>query len=227
MMSGTADSDKRWDCLTRGRKHAEFYDKEKETMSEKIKENDPGTTGEQRALRVALFISRNKDNSDVPGFEQRSRKFLTDKTDDELRERFEEFVYAGVPGEFCRLYVSVNARDNEKVQRGLMHWLVDHPDQDMAHIESRTVAIAAKSECAAERKWMFDFDTDVSLLPEFEADVAACDPNVELEAFATPNGLCVITSRGFDVRKLDLGGKWRDVELKKDDQRCLYWKRRE
>lgn len=185
------------------------------------------TPEEHRPLRVVFFCSRNKDNADVPNFEQRNRKFLSTKSDEELMERFEEFVFSGVPGEFCRFYTSVNARDNAKVSRALMHWLVDHPDQEMDHIESRVVSIAAKSECAAEKKWMFDFDADPALLDEFIADVKACDDKVELEAFPTPNGLCVVASRGFDTRKLDLGGKWKDVGLKKDDQRCVAWKRKE
>lgn len=182
------------------------------------------TENATESLHVVLFCSRNKDNEDVEGFEQRNRKFLTRHTPEELEERFDEFVAAGVPGEMCRFYMSVNARDNEKTCRNLMHWLVDNPDQDMAHIESRTVSIAAKAECQAEKKWMFDFDADPALFDDFKTDILACDACVEVEAFPTPNGLCVVTSRGFDVRKLDFGGKWRDVELKKDADRCVMWK---
>lgn len=180
-----------------------------------------------QALHVVLFCSRNKDNVGVEGFTQRNRKFLSDKTMEELVGRFDEFVAAGVPGEFCRFYMSVNARDNEKVRRNLMHWLIDHPEQSMAHMESRVVAVAAKKECQAEKKWMFDFDADPSLLDEFVDDVRACDENVKIEAFPTPNGLCVVTDRGFDFRQLDLSGKWRDVELKKDENRCVMWKTKE
>lgn len=182
------------------------------------------TDNTTESLHVVLFCSRNKDNEGVEGFEQRNRKFLTRHAPEELEERFDEFVAAGVPGEMCRFYMSVNARDNEKTCRNLMHWLVDNPDQDMAHIESRTVSIAAKAECQAEKKWMFDFDADLALFDDFKTDILACDACVEVEAFPTPNGLCVVTSRGFDVRKLDLGGKWRDVELKKDADRCVMWK---
>lgn len=178
-------------------------------------------------LHVVLFCSRNKDNENVEGFEQRNRKFLTRHTTEELEERFDEFVRAGKPGEMCRFYMSVNARNNEKVQRNLMHWLVDNPDQDMAHLESRAVSIAAKAECREENKWMFDFDASPSLYGEFVEDVHGCDANVELEAFPTPNGLCVVASRGFDFRKLDLSGKWNEVGLKKDANRCVMWKTNE
>lgn len=178
----------------------------------------------EQPLHVVLFCSRNKDNEGVPGFDQRNRKFMTRHTPEELAERFDEFVRAGVEGEMCRMYVTVNARDNDKVRKNLMHWLIDNPDQDMAHIESRVVAVAMRSECKCEKKWMFDFDADPSLFEDFKADVLACDDRVEVEAFPTPNGLCVVTSRGFDTRKLDLGGRWKDVELKKDAQRCVMWK---
>lgn len=185
--------------------------------------NTPET---ENTLHVVLFCSRNKDNENVEGFVQRNRKFLTDKTAEELAERFDEFVAGGVDGEFCRFYMSVNARDNEKVRRALMHWLIDHPEQSMAHLESRAVAVAAKKECQAEKKWMFDFDADPALFDEFVSDVHACDDGVVVESFPTPNGLCVVCDRGFDARNLDLGGKWRDVELKKDESRCVAWKRK-
>lgn len=180
-----------------------------------------------RALHVVLFCSRNKDNVGIEGFVQRNRKFVSDKTPEELAERFNEFAEAGLPGEMSRMYVSVNARDNEKIRRNLMHWLIDHPEQSMAHIESRTVSVAAHKDCAAERKWSFDFDADPALFDEFASDVHACDENVELEAFSTPNGLCVVCNRGFDIRKLDLSGKWKDVGLKKDSNRCVTWKVKE
>lgn len=199
--------------------------KKNQEVRDRIRIMTKNKTQEQNApLHVVLFCSRNKDNAEVEGFVQRNRKFLTEKTPIELMERFNEFVFSGVPGEMCRFYISVNARDNEKVRRGLIHWLVDNPDQDMGHIESRTVAIAAKSECRAEKKWMFDFDEDVSLLDDFIADIKSCDDRVEVETFTTPNGMCIVTSRGFDTRKLDLQDKWKNVELKKDENRCFTWK---
>lgn len=41
-----------------------------------------------------------------------------------------------------------------------MHYLFDHPEDDLSRIESIVSSIAAKPECAAEKKWMFDVDTD-------------------------------------------------------------------
>lgn len=80
-----------------------------------------------------------------------------------------------------------------------------------------------KTECRAEKKWMFDFDEDPVLFDKFVEDIHSCDPDVEVFKYKTPNGLCVVTSRGFDTRKLDLDGKWKNVELKKDASRCLFW----
>lgn len=179
---------------------------------------------EEAPLHVILFCSRNKDNSDIEGFEQRNRQFLSRSNIDDLKERFGEFVRSGKSGEMCRLYISVNARNNEKIHRELLHWMIDNPNQNMAHIESRTVSIAARSECAAEKKWMFDFDMEPTLIGEFVNDIHKCDAEVDVDAFPTPNGLCVITSRGFDIRKLDLLDKWKGVELKKDALRCVVWK---
>lgn len=58
------------------------------------------------------------------------------------------------------MYISVNKRDKSKVYRNLMHYLFDHPEDDLSRIESIVSSIAAKPECAAEKKWMFDVDTD-------------------------------------------------------------------
>lgn len=182
---------------------------------------------EETLCRVVMFCSRNKDNQDVEGFEQRHRNFVSDKTNEELISLFQEFVNGGVPGEFCRLYVSVNNRDNNKVVKNLTHWLIDNPDQDVSHMESRVASIAMKSECRAEKKWMFDFDEVPTLFDKFVEDVHSCDPEVEVFKYKTPNGLCVVTSRGFDTRGLDLGGKWKNVELKKDASRCLFWDMKE
>lgn len=182
---------------------------------------------ERLPLRTILFCSRNKDNKDIEGFKQRKRKFLSSLSDEDLMSRFEEFVFSGVPGEFCRFYASVNGRDNEKIRRNVIHFLVDHPDADMALVENYSVAAADRDDCKAERKWVFDYDADPALIDEFVADVKACDGEVEAEVFPTPNGFCVVTSRGFDARNLDLGGKWNDVALKRDASRCIAWKRKE
>lgn len=180
----------------------------------------------ENLCRVITFCSRNKDNQGVEGFHQRSEAFLSNKTDQELIYQFNNFVENGVEGEFCRLYISVNNRDNAKILKNLTHWLIDNPDQDMTKIDSRIASIAAKAECRAEKKWMFDYDEDPTRFAEFVADINKCDPDVEVASHYTPNGLCVITSRGFDTRKLELEDKWSNVELKKDASRCVYWTRK-
>ena len=174
-------------------------------------------------MRVILFASRNKDNKHIAGFKERRKSFVSNLTDEELIEEFSSFVEKGVEGEFSRLYVSINTRDEAKVHKAFMHWLIDHPDCDLTRLESKVASLAAKPECRETKRWMFDFDEDESRYEEFARDVYLCDPQVKLEKFRTPNGLCVVADRGFDTRGLK---KWANVELKKDAMRCLRWGRK-
>ena len=68
---------------------------------------------------VVLFVSRNKDNVGVENFEQRRMSFITHKEIDDSRliRDFENFVSNGVPGETCRMYYSINARDTKKIYK--------------------------------------------------------------------------------------------------------------
>ena len=69
----------------------------------------------KEGLRVVLFKSRNKDNRDLDGFKERSVGFVSTRGMDQLEAEFQDFVRKGVPGELCRMYVTVNRRDNDKV----------------------------------------------------------------------------------------------------------------
>lgn len=64
-------------------------------------------------MKGVFFVSRNKDNKDVKDFKQRKISFLTDKSLDELKGKFDAFVARGVKGELSRFYISVNERNNE------------------------------------------------------------------------------------------------------------------
>ena len=193
----------------------------------KVEENNLPT-------RVCLFISRNKDNKDIEGFHERRKAFLTTKTKDELIEEYRDFVGHGVNGEHCRMYMSVNARDTEKIHKELLKFLIDVPNFDLTHIQGKLASIGAKKECAAEKKWLFDFDSrDKTLMQSFCSDIHNIDSNINIEVYDTPNGYAIITDRGFDVRELNIDGKlYRDVvdvSLKRDDlllvnysTTCLY-----
>lgn len=175
-----------------------------------------------KPLKVALFVSRNKDNKHLTDFKERRVSFLTDKTDDELQQEFNEFVQRGMPGEKSRLYLSVNNRDNEKIRKALIHYLIDHEEQDMSKLDRRIASIASLKENAAEKKWLFDFDEHGSYLIEFLGNLEMCIPEGGThETYETPNGYAVVVDRGFDTR--ELLKKWENVELKRDDLLCIAW----
>ena len=122
------------------------------------------------------------------------------------------------------MYVSVNARDEEKVKRELMHELFDN-NVELTKLQSKLASLAAKSKCAAEKKWMFDFDSeDKDLLNNFVSELEYLT-ELEPEVHKTPNGYAVVVSRGFDTR--DLLSRYEFVELKRDDMLCLKWLRKE
>lgn len=122
------------------------------------------------------------------------------------------------------MYLSINARDNTKVHKELLHFLIDNPDFNLAHIQSKIAGIAAKKECALEKKWMFDFDCeDKNKLYEFLSDLRVfCSSSSSRTAYKTPNGYAIVVSQGFDAR--ELLEKYKDiVTLKRDDLLCIAW----
>lgn len=179
---------------------------------------------EDARLLVHLFVSRNKDNEGVPDFQQRRQSFVAYEDSPSLPHRFEDFVCSGVPGEMSRLYRSVNARDPEAIRKRLLSKLIFDPVQ-LPCIDGVIAGLAAKGVCAAEHRWLFDFDsTDPTRLSAFIVDVCA-DMGLgarEVERHRTPNGYGIIVPHGFDTRKLL--DDWRGtVELKRDDLLCIGW----
>lgn len=174
---------------------------------------------------VVLFVSRNKDNKDLPDFKQRRQAMFCTKNLDKIYKKFKHFVEDGVPGEESRLYISNNARDPKKVRQALLHELIDREDFNFEYVEATVAGIAAKKENAVEKKWFFDFDSqDVVALTEFIQDIAVVAPEVHVMSQPTPHGYAVICDRGFDCRKLL--EKWTDVSLKRDDLICVKWERK-
>ena len=173
-------------------------------------------------LKVVLFVSRNKDNKELKGFKERRVSFLTDKEVSELRNDFDDFIKRGLPNEKSRFYISVNSRDGDKIRRGLIHYLVDHEDLNMAQLERRVASIASLKENAKEKKWLFDFDEEPYHIHGFISDIYKIAPmDTEVTLHDTPNGYAVIVSKGFDTR--NLLSKWKNVELKRDDLLCVDW----
>lgn len=189
----------------------------------------------EKELRVVLFTSRNKDNSHLDDFQERRKAFLSTKSDEEIIEEFKDsFLRKSAPGELSRVYVSLNARDSKKIQKALIHFLLDAEDLNLASLPVKLAAISAQKENALEKKWFFDFDAPAEKLPEFledvEKEIAATkakqrDPesfhSEILEARPTVSGHAVVVSRPFDSSKLL--EKWHaDVSLKRDDLLFLY-----
>lgn len=200
-------------------------------------------------LRVVLFTSRNKDNKKLiereQGFEERRQSFVWhipfgEYTTPVLEEKFDSFVKEGLESEMSRMYVSVNFRSEIKIKKKLQHMLIDDAlpgNCPLTHMNSIIAGIAAKKECAAEKHWMWDFDSEnKSLLNDFVVDcqdvLSRQTPENKtipfVEAMRTPHGFAVICGSGFDVRKLSSSSQQLindgTVTLKRDDLLCVLWK---
>lgn len=183
-----------------------------------------------RPINIVLFVSRNKDNKEVADFKERRVTFITheEMNSEKLMTKFNDFVNAGKVGELSRCYYSVNTRDPQKIHKQLLHFLIDNPDFNLCDMDSKIASIAAHVECAATKKWMFDFDIDDNLkVNEFMLDIYNIDPNLDITHYKTPHGYGVVVSHGFDTRTLY--EKWDRslTECKKDDLMCIAWKTKE
>ena len=177
----------------------------------------------EKDYKVIFFVSRNKDNGDILGFKERRESYFRHYNEDKMRAKFKDFINRGLPGEFCRMYVSNNARNPNKVHKELLKLLIDKDELNFDYIEPTIAGLAAKKECAAESKWFFDFDdNNIYYLHEFIHDINKCAPDVKVSYNQTPHGYAVIVDRGFDTR--GLLKTWGDkVTLKRDDLICVDW----
>ena len=195
-------------------------------------------TNPSTPVYVVLFVSRNKDNKQLENFKERRNAFVTTQTVEQLQSKFQAFVQEGQTGEMSRMYMSVNPHDNAKVQKALVHQLVDE-QYNMATLPQRVAGLAARKENAygENQKWLFDFDPvegedTEQLLKEFLNDVqyehehtqtkhGKTRPQMTVEVHKTVNGYAVLVNQRFDTRALL--EKWTNVELKRDDQLCVAW----
>lgn len=175
---------------------------------------------------VWFLCSRNKDNVGVKGFLQRTRTFLSNREEieGEVAEKWEAFFDERVPGEFCRIYRSVNSRDSSLICENLAIALIKH-EVDVCKINSKVTSIAAKADCAHEHKWLFDFDnTDSGRLKRFIEELKEDFSEDEIEVSHTPHGFAVVMPHGFDSRKVLLD--FQDcATLKRDGQLLMDWGR--
>lgn len=175
---------------------------------------------------VIGFISRNKDNTHIEGFRPRSKHFLAnDFSSEDVFKKFKEFINQGFDGEFCRFYVSINRVDEVKVKKELAKFLIDEAVMpsgwEVRKIEDKTCSIASKIENKIEKKWLFDCDCDKKTMLDFTKEIPK---DVKYTIYPTPHGFAVITTHGFDTRKILK--KYPDIELKKDACLCYKWGRK-
>ena len=180
-------------------------------------------------FRNVLFVSRNKDNSWLNNsicqpFKPRTKSFVAEVSPFDvlsLYDEFETFVNEGINGEISRLYVSVNARDEQKVHRALIHELIDKPDFDMTKIDSKIASIAMKPVNRKTSYWLFDFDRrDFDLFYKFMTEVS--EQTKILAQKPTMNGYALVVARGFDTR--EILKKYPMATLKRDSMLLSYWK---
>ena len=184
-------------------------------------------------FRNVLFVSRNEDNSWLNNsicqpFKPRTKSFVAEVSPfdvsslyDEFYDEFETFVNEGINGEISRLYVSVNARDEQKVHRALIHELIDKPDFDMTKIDSKIASIAMKPVNRKTSHWLFDFDgRDFDLFYKFMTEVS--EQTKILAQKPTMNGYALVVARGFDTR--EILKKYPMATLKRDSMLLSYWK---
>lgn len=210
-------------------------------MGNHNKWNKHEITDENADIFIVLFVSRNKDNKHIDGFVERRKAFVTSQAANELYSKFKAFVKEGKPGEFSRMYYSVNARCNHKTQKALLHKLIEE-NYNMGTLPQRIAAIAARKENAKyskNLKWLFDFDpienTNIHKeVVSFVDDIKyfytttknkkkkkdEIKPPIKIETYKTPNGYAVIIDQRLDTR--ELLKRWKNVELKRDDLYCVY-----
>lgn len=177
-----------------------------------------------RYCYVMLYVSRNKDNKGITNFKERRKAFIC--SDEKLgyyKKQFYNFADEGVVGEMSRLYISVNKRDMSIIRKQLIHFLIDEEDFNLCSMNSKLAAIAAQKECAAEKKWMIDFDSEFpDQLHKMMDEIRALDDTIECHAEKTPHGYAIICNHGFDSRKIM--NIWNNIAtIKKDDLLCANW----
>lgn len=186
-------------------------------------------------LNVVLFTSRNKDNRHIENFKERRESFVTTLSaeSESLKDRFDRFVQSGVDSEISRMYISINARSNEKTKKDLMIKMLSD-NFSLARVPEMTARLASKKENAFDSKnlkWMFDVDPHPSLDLEYVVESIMMDiafayyapkkPTINIETHRTPNGYAIIVDQHFDTRKIL--SKWKNVELKRDAMLCVTW----
>lgn len=184
---------------------------------------------------TVVLNSRNKDNKGVKDFRERKKVFLVREFEPymgeieeefNMYEEFERFVQEGVEGEMSRLYISVNSRNEKKIQRDLFMELYDK-QLDFVSFQRKLVSIANKDVNKASRNYLLDYDKDSSE-KEMLKDLEEIKGNIKhgniLEILLykkTLNGWHIITNP-FDIRAINKDY----ITVKKDGMLLKDYKRK-
>lgn len=175
--------------------------------------------------RAVTICSRHKDNKGIKSFKPRTRSFLVEETPDmsrTLTKEFLSFVSKGKKDEMSRMYISVNRRDVLKAKNKLIAYLA--LTDNWKNLDAALVGKAMEKDCDLDGRWLLDVDTkDLDEVEKVVNILKKTFAGGECSVGATPNGLFIITPRGFDTRELLEECPF--VENKKDGSRLLMWTR--
>lgn len=184
-------------------------------------------------LRVILFVSRNKDNSHLDSFKERKKAFLAYlngyNIPEWLEEEFNDFVSKGQFTEMCRMYISINARDPDKIKKDLAVKLIQDPGGiDLTKADAIVARAAAhdKNKRSDQKRWLFDWDRPIITQTEDQLFNKFCEYVDEygggVTVYPTPHGKAVLAEHGFDTRELATNyGETADP--KRDALLCRMW----
>lgn len=189
-------------------------------------------SNKQKYVHTVLFVSRNKDNRQVPSFKPRTLvrlqdldlytpdglQLLPDETlSEQVQQEFTEFMWRGVPGEMMRVYVSINPRDPEKTRFDLIRRLLPPQPVSLPKLGGLAASTALKPENRLGNRWLLDWDAK-QLDPDFLQLLISL--GLHPICRSTPHGWAIIIEHGFDTRLID---RKLPITVKKDGMLCVGW----
>lgn len=166
---------------------------------------------------VIMFKSRNKDNAGITDFHERTEMHWW--SEENMEEKFADFVRRGVKGETSRYYISVNPRNLDRAKRLLIIKILQNDDFDIKKIENEIFSCAMDPSCALTKQWLLDFDSRNTGKFAFFRDYLNKIGDLYPQWFPTPNGFHVIIDHGFDTREMK--ELFPEVEIHRDNY-CLF-----
>lgn len=173
-------------------------------------------------LRNILFIAELPNGTKK---DQIKRAFLSDKSDKDLLERFRTFV-SGVPERsICRLLISVNRRDNDKIMEELQIQLIKQKNVVATDVNRLITGIAGQPGMAESRdkQRLVNINTNTyssQEITEMKRHIFYKGINYsDMKAYDAPESHQLVLPRGFDNREFI--EQWPDVQILADGMYCL------